>query len=152
VPKTYPLEIRISVVQGRKEGHSWKEVKELIRQRFGPGKVPGQRQMSKWMKSSDPESLSRLATEELKRRAELEAFKDVSDLMPNVFWAFLKGADVGIMLAKWLLTQLESTLGSERFQQVVREYLAEKTAGSSFSVAAKGIGSSEVIAPAKKES
>ena len=124
MPKTYPLEVRLSVLQSRKEGYSWKEVKDLIRQRFGPAKVPCQRQMSKWMKSSAV-SLSRLAAEDLKRRAELETVKDMSDLTPNVLLAFLKGADVGVILAKGLLSMLEKSLGSERYQKVLREYKAE---------------------------
>ena len=125
MPRSYPFEVRISVIQSRKEGYSWKEVKDLVRQRFELANIPSQRQMRKWVKSSDPGSLPCLAEEELKRRAEHEAFKDMFDMIPSVFLASVKGVDVGVMLAKCLLSRLEKSLGSERYQKVLREYEAE---------------------------
>ena len=52
MPKTYPVEVRLFVVDKKREGHSWDRIAELVKQEFKI-EPPGRRQMSKWVKTTD---------------------------------------------------------------------------------------------------
>jgi len=86
MPRMFPVEVRLFVVEKKKEGHSWDRVIELVREQF---KIdpPSRRQMVKWLKTTDRPAINNAL--EQKAKKELDAKKGqaiamaMDDLLPD---------------------------------------------------------------------
>lgn len=129
MPKTYSVEVRVFALRQRAEGHPWERVRELVRTQFGIDPPPSRRQMEKWAKDTDRRSLARVALRELRRglpKVEEEIVERAGhSLIPKVLVADLMGDDVGKVIGVWLVGLMEDILGTDRFKQVLEEYLKD---------------------------
>jgi hypothetical protein len=133
VPLSYPLEVRVFVVQQRKAGHSWGEVRELVGRQFALPRLPGRRQMRLWqieLESSPVPNAVQAQVDRLWPGAEQQAREQVDRIMPQMLSAALRGEDVVVFVGKLMLGWLEKEAGPPRFMRIVSEYLAERAASS----------------------
>lgn len=129
MPKTYSVEVRLFALRQRAEGHPWERVRELVRAQFGIDPPPSRRQMEKWTKDTDRRSLARVTLRELRRglpHAEEEIVARAGDgLVLKLLAADLAGHDVPVVIGVWLVGLMEDILGTDRFKQVLEEYLKD---------------------------
>ena len=126
----YGDEVIAFAVTERRRGVKWKKIVEEIASHFAI-KPPTERQMRKWFDEygadeADPE---RLLKENLIKVARattpLAAFatqKYVIEQVPALVEAWKQGKDPWIAGGVMMLSTLEQTVGSERFNQILDEY------------------------------
>ena len=126
MPKKYPVEVRLFAVQRKREGHSWDRVAEMVRQNFGLDPPPSRRQMTKWVTKG---SLPDLVMKEINHRLPTFAPEWVGtqrDTLLKVIAEGLIGKDFGILMAKWMFSQLKEVLGPQRLRAAWAEFTEEE--------------------------
>lgn len=117
-------------VAERKRGTKWKEVVEAIGRHFAI-KPPTERQMRKWytefgVDAVDPEILIKESLVKVARATTpIAAFatqKYVIEQVPTLVEAWKQGKDPWTSGGIMVLSMLEQTVGSERFDQILDEY------------------------------
>ena len=129
MPRMFPVEVRLFVVEKKKEGHSWDRVTELVRQQF---KIdpPSRRQMVKWLKTTDRPAVNHAL--EQKAKKELDAKKGqaiamaMDDLLPRLWKARDAGEDIEYRGWSWFFGIQENVLGSKQFWQFLDRYKNER--------------------------
>jgi hypothetical protein len=127
--KGFSFEVKLYVLDRRHEGKAWKEITQGIKERFNIN-PPTVRAMQKWEKELDRETLNRALMEEAKRRVP-EVKQGVlgqmaGGLIPVLWQARDLGGDIELEGWIWFLRVFEHQLGSEKFEQVVSEYLKRR--------------------------
>jgi len=126
MPKKYPVEIRLFAVQKKQEGHSWDRVAEMVKENFGLDRSPSRRQMTKWVTR---DSLSDAALKEIGNRLPAygpEWLSTQQDVLARVFAEGVRGKDFGILMAKWMFSQMKAMLGPERLETAWAEFRQEE--------------------------
>jgi hypothetical protein len=127
--KRFRTDIKLFVLNERAEGKGWRAVKERIRERFNI-EPPTVRAMQKWEKNLDREALTaELMKDMRKEMPEIEAETQVrfaTDLLPMLWKAKDAGQDWELAGWKWFLRIIDSRLGNQRFEHLVREYMSER--------------------------
>ena len=117
-------------VAERRRGVKWKEIVEAIGRHFGM-KPPTERQMRKWyqefgMDAVDPEKLLRENLVKVARATTLNAVfttqKFAVEQVPTLVDAWKQGKDPWTAGGIMVLSLLEQTVGTEKFNQVLEEY------------------------------
>jgi hypothetical protein len=129
MPKKYPLEVRLFAVQKRAQGHPWDRVAEMVQQEFSIDPPPSRRQMAKWAGKIASDSLSHLAMRKIHQdlpQFEAEWLDRQQGPLLSVIAEGLRGKDIGVVMAKWLFSEVEKVLGSERFRIAMGEFMAER--------------------------
>lgn len=117
-------------VAERKRGVKWKEIVDAIGRHFGIT-PPSDRQMRKWFQEFgvDAVDTERLIRESLVKVARattpVAAFatqKYVIEQVPSLVEAWKQGKDPWTAGGVMVLSMLEQTVGSERFDQILAEY------------------------------
>ena len=131
MPKKYPVDVRLFVVQTRAQGHSWDKVSEMVKEKFELERCPSQRQMSKWVfKGSVPED----AMGEIKHR--LPAFASdwiniQQDSVTRAIAESIAGKQPLVVWAKWMFSQLKWVFGFEVMKAAWAEFSEEEESASS---------------------
>jgi len=126
MPKKYPVEVRLFAVQKKREGHSWDRVAEMVRQNFGLDSAPSRRQMTKWVsKNSLPDVLMKEINHRLPKYAP-EWLSTQQDVLAKVFAEGMSGKDFGIVMAKWMFSQMKAILGPQRLTTAWAEFIEEE--------------------------
>jgi hypothetical protein len=126
MPKKYPVEVRLFAVQKKGEGHSWDKVAEMVRQNFSLDSAPSRRQMTKWVtKNSLPDVVMKEINHRLPRYAP-EWLIAQQDVLAKVFAEGMRGKDFGILMAKWMFSQMKAMLGSQRLATAWAEFTEEE--------------------------
>jgi len=126
MPKKYPVEVRLFAVQKKREGHSWDRVAEMVRQNFTLDSAPSRRQMTKWVtKNSLPNDVAKEIGYRLPKDA-TEWLSTRKDVLAKVFAEGLSGKDFGIVIAKWMFSQMNEELGTERLTTAWAEFTEEE--------------------------
>lgn len=124
--KGFDLQIRLHALNERREGRTWKEIKQSIQEKFSVA-PPTVRAMQKWEKEIDRESLNRALMEQAKKQMphvkESALSQIAGGLIPILWQARDAGEDIELAGWKWFFSIIESQLGSEKFKQVVSQYL-----------------------------
>lgn len=126
MPKKYPIDVRLFVVQTRAQGHSWDKVSEMVCQKFELEHPPSQRQMSKWIfKGSVPGGAMR----EIEHR--LPAFASdwiniQQDSVTKAISESIAGKQPRVVWAKWIFSQLKWVLGFEVMKTAWGEFSEEE--------------------------
>ena len=129
MPRMFPVEIRLFVVEKRKKGHSWDRVAELVQQEFKIA-PPSRRQMVKWLKTTDRPAINHAL--EQKAKQELETRKGqaiavaMDDLLPRLWKARDAGEDIEYRGWSWFFGIQENVLGSKKFWQFLERYKNER--------------------------
>jgi hypothetical protein len=126
MPKKYPVEVRLFAVQKKREGHSWDRVAEMVRQNFGLDSAPSRRQMTKWIAKN---SLPDVVMEEINHRLPKYApgwLSTQKDILAGVIAEGMSGKDFGIVMAKWMFSQMEALLGPQRLRTAWAEFIEEE--------------------------
>jgi len=126
MPKKYPVEVRLFAVQKKREGHSWDRVAEMVKQNFTLESVPSRRQMTKWVtKNSLPDAVISEIKHRLPERVP-EWMSSQQDVLAKVLAEGMSGKDFGIVMAKWMFSQVKTTLGPERLKAAWAEFMEEE--------------------------
>ena len=126
MPKKYPVEVHLFAVQKKREGHSWDKVAEMVRQNFSLERPPSRRQMTKWVTSN---SLPGVAVQEMNHRLPRYApawLSTQQDVLAKVFAEGMRGKDFGILMAKWMFSQMKVILGPQRLTTAWAEFTEEE--------------------------
>jgi hypothetical protein len=117
-------------VTERRRGAKWKEIVDTIAHHFAI-KPPTERQMRKWYKeygvdTADPEKLLRENLVKVARATTpIAAFatqKFAIEQVPSLVEAWKQGKDLWIAGGIMVLSMLEQTVGSHKFNQLLQEY------------------------------
>lgn len=126
MPKKYPVDVRLFVVQARAQGHSWDKISEMVTQTFSLNRCPSQRQMSKWVfKGSVPED----AMGEIKRRLPAFASDWINIQQDNVGKAIsesIAGTEPREVWARWIYSQLKWVLGYDAMKAAWVKFAEEE--------------------------
>ena len=130
MPKTYPVEVRLFVVNKKGEGHSWDRVAELVKKEFNI-ESPGRRQMGKWVKTTDRstinQALEQTATKELEAKKGQAIAMAMDALLPRLWKARDAGDDIEYRGWSWFFEIQENVLGSKKFWQYLDKYRIERS-------------------------
>ena len=127
MPKKYPVEVRVFAVQKKREGHSWDRVAEMVKQNFTLDSAPSRRQMTKWVsKNSLPDVVMKEINHRLPKYAP-EWLSTQQDVLSKVVAEGMRGKDFGILMAKWMFSQLQALLGAQRLTTAWTEFTEEQS-------------------------
>jgi len=127
MPKKYPVEVRLFAVQKKREGHSWDRVAEMVRQNFSLDSPPSRRQMTKWVTKN---SLPDVVVREINHRLPTYApawMSTQQDVLSKVVAEGMRGKDFGILMAKWMFSQMQALLGAQRLTTAWAEFTEEES-------------------------
>lgn len=127
MPKKYPVEVRVFAVQKKGEGYSWDKVAEMVRQHFSLDSAPSRRQMTKWVtRNSLPDVVMKEVNYRLPKYAP-EWLSTQQDVLSKVVAEGMRGKDFGILMAKWMFSQMQALLGAQRLTTAWAEFAEEQS-------------------------
>ena len=136
MPKSFPVEVRLFVVDKKREGHSWDRVAELVKQEFKI-EPPGRRQMGKWLTTTDRSTINhaieQTANKELETKKGQAIAMAMDDLLPRLWKARDAGEDIEYRGWSWFFDFQENVLGSKMFWQYLEKYRNERTGQPEYS-------------------
>lgn len=125
----FKTNVKLFVLNERADGKGWKIIKDRIRQKFNI-EPPTTRAMQKWEQKLDREGLNAELMKDMKGempRIESEArLSFAQQLLPTLWKAKDAGQDMELAGWKWFLHFIDQRLGNDRFEHLVREYMAER--------------------------
>ena len=127
MPKKYPVEVRLFAIQKKSEGHTWERVAEMVRQNFGLDSVPSRRQMTKWV--ANKMSVSDIVLDRVGRglpNYTTQFLTGQQDAMTRIVTDAMSGKDFGILIMKWMLSQMKATFGAQRLAAAWTEFTEEE--------------------------
>jgi len=128
VPR-FNLQVKLFALDERAKGEGWKAIGQGIRDKFGI-EPPTVRAMQKWEKKLDRLALSHQLMREVRgRMPNIEAEAQVrfaQELIPLLWQAKDAGQDMEVSGWKWFLKLVEDQLGSDKFEHIIREYIADR--------------------------
>ncbi len=126
MPKKYPVEVRLFAVQKKREGHSWDRVAEMVRQNFTLDSAPSRRQMTKWVtKNSLPDAVMKEINHRLPKYAP-EWLSTRKHVLAGMIAEGMSGKDFGIVMAKWMFSQMKEEFGPQRLRTAWAEFTEEE--------------------------
>jgi len=128
VPR-FNMQVKLFALDERAKGEGWKAIGQGIRGKFGI-EPPTVRAMQKWEKKLDRLAIShQLMREARGQMPNIEADAQVrfaQELIPVLWQAKDAGKDMEISGWKWFLKLVEDQLGSDKFEHLITEYMAER--------------------------
>ena len=125
----FNIQVKLFALDERAKGEGWKAIGQGIRDKFGI-EPPTVRAMQKWEKKLDRLALSHQLMMEVRGqmpRIEKEAqVRFAQELIPVLWQAKDAGQDIELSGWKWFLQLMESQLGKQNFEYIIREYMAER--------------------------
>lgn len=125
----FKTEVKLFVLDGRADGKGWKVITKGIEEKFNI-KPPTIRAMQKWEKNLDRMALTAELMRDIKEEMpaiETEAqVRFAQELMPVLWNAKDAGQDMELAGWKWFLQFIDGRLGSQRFERMINEYMAER--------------------------
>ena len=127
--RRYPLELKMFVIEKRREGGEWSQIKRDIRERFTM-EPPTVRAMQRWDKELDRGALSKALKERARKEAEASREQTVAalaqDLLPTLWKAVDAGEELEYSGWRWFFNLVETSLGTQKFQSFIVRYLKER--------------------------
>ena len=125
----FKTEVKLFVLDERAQGKGWKIISQGIKGKFNID-PPTVRAMQKWEKNLDRMALTAELMKDIKGEMpviETEAqVRFAQDLMPILWNAKDAGQDMELAGWKWFLHFIDGRLGSQRFERMINEYMAER--------------------------
>lgn len=129
----YKTEVKLFALNERAEGKGWQIIRQRIKERFNV-EPPTVRAMEKWKNTLNQETIKAELMKDVKSqlpKMEAEAQIEVGrNLLPVLLKAREAGEDMEAAAWKWFFQWIETWLGKERFEQLIKEYLAERMSSS----------------------
>ena len=127
--RRYPLEVKMFVIEKRRAGSEWSQIKQGIRETFNM-EPPTVRAMQRWDKELDRGALSKALKAKAKKEAEATKEQTVAmlaqDLLPTLWKAVDAGEELEYSGWSWFFRLVESSLGTKKFQSFIVRYLKER--------------------------
>ena len=125
----FKTEVKLFVLDERAQGKGWKIISQGIKGKFNID-PPTVRAMQKWEKNLDRMALTAELMKDIKGEMpviQTEAqVRFAQDLMPILWNARDAGQDMELAGWKWFLHFIDGRLGSQRFERMINEYMAER--------------------------
>ena len=125
----FKTEVKLFVLDERAQGKGWKIISQGIKGKFNID-PPTVRAMQKWERNLDRMTLTAEIMKDIKGEMpviETEAqVRFAQDLMPILWNARDAGQDMELAGWKWFLHFIDGRLGSQRFERMISEYMAER--------------------------
>ena len=125
----YKTEVKLFVLDERAQGKGWKIISQGIKGKFNID-PPTVRAMQKWETNLDRMALTAELMKDIKGEMpviETEAqVRFAQDLMPILWNARDAGQDMELAGWKWFLHFIDGRLGTQRFERMINEYMAER--------------------------
>jgi hypothetical protein len=125
----FKTEVKLFVLDERAQGKGWKIISQGIKGKFNID-PPTVRAMQKWEKNLDRMTLTAEIMKDIKGEMpviQTEAqVRFAQDLMPILWNARDAGQDMELAGWKWFLHFIDGRLGSQRFERMINEYMAER--------------------------
>lgn len=129
--RKYGLAIQSYVIEQRKQGKPWKDLKQEMEDKFGT-KSPTIRAMQKWVaRGLDRVEIDKMLMEEAERKLPQAAmftrayFAEV--MLPNIWRSQALGADLEQTMWALFLSAMETAIGSDKFARFINEYMTRRT-------------------------
>ncbi len=128
--RRYGVSIQSSVIEERKQGKPWKDIRQEVKSKFGI-EPPTIRAMQGWVQRGlDRTQIDRMLAEEAKAKLPQAADftqKFVSEVMLPAAWRSQAiGADLEQTLWGVFLGAMETAIGSDKFERVLGEYMKQR--------------------------
>ena len=128
--RRYGISIQSYVIEQRKQGKAWKNIGQEVKGKFGV-EPPTIRAMQNWVKRGlNQAQIDRMLAEEA--RAKLPQAADFTQkfvtevMLPAAWRSQAIGADLEQTLWGLLLGAMETTLGSDKFERILGEYMKQR--------------------------
>ena len=125
----FSANVKLFVLDERKQGKGWKVIRQGIRDKFNI-QPPTVRSMEKWVKKLDRMALTGEVMKDIKReKPDIETEAEVrfaQELMPVLWNARGAGQDIELAGWKWFLQFIDARLGPHRFELMIKEYMNER--------------------------
>jgi hypothetical protein len=126
--KRFQSEVKLFVLNERREGKGWKIIKERMHERFNIN-PPTTRAMQKWEQKLDRSALTAEVMKDVKGKIgviEAEALQSAQGLLTTLWQAKDDGQDLELAGWKWFFNYLDQRLGDQRFEYLVNAYMRER--------------------------
>ena len=127
--RRYPLEVKMFVIEKRRENNEWSQIKQGIREKFSM-EPPTVRAMQRWDKELDRAALSKALKERAKKEALAAREQTVTmlaqDLLPTLWKAVDAGDELEYPGWSWFFRLVETSMGTDKFQKFIARYLKER--------------------------
>ena len=127
--RRFPIEVKVFVIEKRRDGKEWSEIKRGIRETFNM-EPPTVRAMQRWDKELDRAALSRALKDKAKKDAQAAKEQTVTmlaqDLLPTLWKAVDAGEELEYSGWSWFFRLVETSLGTQKFQSFIVRYLKER--------------------------
>lgn len=125
----FNLKVKLFVLDERAKGEGWKKITQGIKDEFKI-ESPTVRAMQKWEKKLDRLELSHQIMKEVRgQMPNIQAEAEVrfaQEFIPVLWQARDAGQDIELSVWKSFFKVIENQLGREKFDHVIREYMAER--------------------------
>jgi len=125
----FKTDVKLFVLNERREGKGWKAIKERIRLKFGI-QPPTTRAMQKWEQNLDAEALKAELVKDIKGQmpgiVDEARVRFAQELLPTLWKARDAGQDMEVAGWKWFLHFIDQRLGSEAFERLINDYMSER--------------------------
>ena len=125
----YKTEVKLFVLDERAQGKGWKIISQGIKGKFNID-PPTVRAMQKWETNLDRMALTAELMKDIKGEMPVIAkeaqVRFAQDLMPILWNARDAGQDMELAGWKWFLHFIDGRLGTQRFERMINEYMAER--------------------------
>ncbi|MDD5509491.1 MAG: hypothetical protein PHI12_01575 [Dehalococcoidales bacterium] len=127
--RRFPIEVKVFVIEKRRDGKEWSEIKQAIRETFNM-EPPTVRAMQRWDKELDRAALSKALKERAKKDAQVAKEQTVTmlaqDLLPTLWKAVDAGEELEYTGWNWFFRLVETSLGTQKFKSFMGRYLKER--------------------------
>ena len=127
--RRFPLEVKMFVIEKRREGNEWSQIKQGILERFNM-EPPTVRAMQRWDKELDRGAISKALKDKAKKDAQAAKEQTVTmlaqDLLPTLWKAVDAGEELEYSGWSWFFRLVETSLGTKKFQNFIGRYLKER--------------------------
>ncbi len=127
MPKEYASEVKLFALQKKREGHTWEEVRDLIKQKFALDSVPSRRQMTKWVSNI---SVPGLVIDRVGRGLPdyiTQMLSQQQDAFVKIMNEAMGGKDFNVLILKWMLSQMKDEFGIEKLKAAWTEFEEEES-------------------------
>ena len=129
--RRYGVAIQSYVIEERKQGKPWTEIKQEVKSKFGI-EPPTIRAMQGWVQRGlDRTQIDRMLAEEAKAKLPQAAdftqkfFSEV--MLPAAWRSQALGADLEQTMWTLFLSAMETAIGSDKFGRFINEYMTRRT-------------------------
>jgi len=125
----FTIDVKLFAIRLKREGKSWGEIQQSIKERFGPKILPTVRSLQLWEKETEQGLFDKEIKEKAKKEAETaknQAITQVAEeLLPRLWKARDAGEDIEYEGWRWFFSIVENALGSEKARKYMQKYLEE---------------------------